>query len=395
MKLVVPKSIYPFIGILILLFLVELFTPTPIDWTQNFNSNDKRPYGSYLLVDLLKTEFFPNRTIEHETVPVFNYEYEEDESVLKNYIYITNHLDMKDWDAARLIELVEQGNQIFIAASSIGKALEDTLKLSINTDLRIAHLTKNTRIQSFENEKIYRNKTFNFEKAFDPSFIDKFTKDSLIVLGRNSEKEVQLIKKKIGKGNLFLSCQPLAFTNYNILSDNNAEYIAGAFSYLPNYPIVWDEYYKPMRAMRSSSPLKYLLVNPPLRLAFYLLFFSLVFLLIFQGKRQQQIIPIIEPLRNTSLDFIRTLGALYYTSRNHKDIADKKIKHFKEFIRSKYHTEFAEKNLHELSVRSGIALKTLQILHQQAKSVKELNQLTQEGLEDFHSKIEYIYDNCK
>lgn len=395
MKLVIPKSLYPFIGVLILLILVELLTPTPIDWTPNFNSHDKRPYGSFLMMDLVETEFFPGQDLEIRTLPVFNYPDNEDSLSLKNYIYITNHLEMKKWDVSRLINLVEKGNQIFIAASSISKDLQDTLNLKIDNNITFENLSQKTKEQHLTNPNITNNKTYKYEKAFDSNSIIKFNKDSLTVLGTDENNMVQLIQKKIGKGNITISCQPLAFTNYNILSDNNAEYVTGVFNYLPNLPIVWDEYYKPITLFRSSSPLSYLMTKPPLRLAYYLLLFCLLFLLIFQGKRQQQIIPEIKPLRNSSLDFIQTLGRLYYTRKNHKDIAEKKFKYFKEFIRSKYHTNFKEANFNELSKRSGIALKTLKILFNQAKLIEKQDTLLQEDLEDFHSKIEYIYNNCK
>ncbi|NOU59164.1 DUF4350 domain-containing protein [Marinifilum caeruleilacunae] len=394
MKYNIPKSTYPFIAILILLFLVELFAPRPIDWTQNFNADDKRPFGSYLIMDLMKEELFPNKEIEVQSVPVFNYPREELILPPKNYIYITNSLDMKDWDVDRLIKLAEEGNQIFIAASSISFALADTLGISITPTVLFENLKKTKRIQSFENRKIAYKKTYKFEKAFDMISIDQFHKDSIVVLGRDQEKNIQFVKKKFGKGNVFFSCQPLAFTNYNVLADNNADYIAGAFSYLPNNAVVWDEYYKPTRLLRTSSPIRYLLTHPPLKLGIYLLLICLIFLLIFQGKRQERIVPVVKPLRNTSLDFIQTLGTLYYTRKNHKDIAVKKFKYFKEYIRSRYHIDFKRNNIKELSSRSGLPEKTLLMLLEQSSSIESLTHLTQEGLEDFHSKIEYIYKNC-
>ena len=302
---------------------------------------------------------------------------------------------MQAWDVDRLIKLAENGNQIFIAASSISNSLADTLDLTLTPNIHISNFGKNDRIQEFENKEISLNKTYKYQKAFDIVSIKDFKKDSLMVLGRDSDKNVQFIMKSFGKGNIFLCCQPLAFTNYNIVTGNNAQYISGAFSYLPNREIVWDEYYKPTRLFRHSSPIRYLLTHPPLKLAFYLLFFCLLFLLIFQGKREQRIIPIIKPYRNSSLDFIQTLGKLYYTKKNHKDIADKKLKYFKEFIRNRYHIEFKSENIKELSSRSGMPEKTLKMLHEQAKSIQTLTHLSQDGLEDFHSKIEYIYNNCK
>lgn len=57
---------------------------------------------------------------------------------------------------------------------------------------------------------------------------------------------------------------------------------------------------------------------------------------IFKGKRDQRIIPIVKPLANTTLEFINTVGNLYFKQSNHKNIADKKINYFMDYIRTKY-----------------------------------------------------------
>ena len=387
---------FPVIGVIVLLILVELFTPKPIDWTRNFNQNDKKPFGSFLVMDLLRSELFPNREIEITHTPIYNYSYEDDTLANKNFIFITDHLQLMTWDIERLLGLIKEGNQVLIAATSIGNELADSLHLLIKKDIRFEQLaTAGEKVQKFENPKLFRNKEFEFEKAFDLTSIQNFNKDSLIVLGRDNKKSVQFVKIPIGKGNVFLCCQPLAFTNYNVLQKSNADYLAGIFSYLPNQPIVWDEYYKPLRAFRSQSPIMFLLSSPALKLAYYLLLICLVLFLIFQGKRQQRIIPVITALPNTSLEFIQTIGKLYYNRKNHKDIAEKKFMYLKEYIRNRYHLDFQVDHLDELSLRSGIPLKTLQILMNQLQKISQASHLSQEDLEDFHSKIEYIYNNCK
>ena len=58
--------------------------------------------------------------------------------------------------------------------------------------------------------------------------------------------------------------------------------------------------------------------------------------MIFKGRRDQRIIPVIKPLANTTLEFINTVGNLYYKQSNHKNIADKKIMYFMDYVRAKY-----------------------------------------------------------
>jgi hypothetical protein len=58
--------------------------------------------------------------------------------------------------------------------------------------------------------------------------------------------------------------------------------------------------------------------------------------MIFNAKRKQRIIPIIKPLTNTTVDFTKTIGNLYFQEGNHDTIMEKKIIYFLEKIRQDY-----------------------------------------------------------
>lgn len=396
MKLNIPKNALPVIGILIILILMELFAPQPIDWTRNFNEDDKRPFGCFLLRELMEQELFPEQKFEVSRDAIFNYPELDSLAPNKNYIFVTDDFSPQTWEIELLLNLVQKGNQIVIATSNLGKVFSENLHVQLGTDIKFSDLAvKNTHSLNFENPNLKDKNNSEYPKAFDNTSINKFYKDSVIVLGRDNQKRIQLIKIPYGKGNFFISCQPLAFTNYNVVQNKNANYIAGVFSYLPSYPIVWDEYYKPLRALRSTSPIVFLLSSPPLKMAYYLLLVCLILVLIFQGKRKQKMIPILKPIPNTTLEFIRTMGRLYYNRKNHKDIALKKIKYLKEFCKSRYHIDLSIDTLNEVSKRSGISLKTLEILFKQVNQISNSNNISKEELEDLNSKVEYIYKSGK
>lgn len=396
MKLNIPKNALPVIGILIILILMELFAPQPIDWTRSFTEDDKRPFGCFLLRELIEQELFPEQEFEVSRDAIFNYQEFDSLAPNKNYIFVTDDFSPQEWEIELLLNLVQKGNQILIATSNLGKVFSDTIHVQFGTDLEFTDLAvKNARSQNFENPNLKDKNKSEYPKAFDNTSINKFYKDSVIVLGRDNKKRIQLVKIPYGKGNFFISSQPLAFTNYNVVQNKNADYIAGVFSYLPSYPIVWDEYYKPLRALRSTSPIVFLLSSPPLKMAYYLLLTCLILIMVFQGKRQQKMIPVLKPIPNTSLEFIRTIGRLYYNRKNHKDIALKKIKYLKEFCKSRYHIDLTIGTLNEVSKRSGISLKTLEILFNKINQISNSNNISKEDLEDLNSKVEYIYKSGK
>ena len=396
MKINIPKNALPVIGILIILILMDLFAPQPIDWTRNFNEDDKRPFGCFLLRELIEQELFPEQEFEISRDAIFNYPVLDSLAPNKNYIFVADDFSPQAWEIKLLLDLVQNGNQIVIATSNLGKVFSDTIHVQFDTEFKFTDLgAKEVQFQNFENPNLKDKNNSKYPKAFDNTTINKFYKDSLIVLGRDNKKRIQLVKVPYGKGNFFISSQPLAFTNFNIVQNKNADYIAGIFSYLPPNPIVWDEYYKPLRAFRSTSPIAFLLSSPPLKMAYYLLLACLILVLIFQGKRKQKMIPILKPIPNTTLEFIKTMGRLYYNRKNHKDIALKKIKYLKEFCKTRYHIDLTTDTLNEVSKRSGISLKTLEILFKQVNQISNSNNISNEELEDLNAKVEYIYKSGK
>jgi len=51
--------------------LVKMFTPEPTDWNPSYSKNDKIPFGSYILFDLME-DIFLDRKIETTNLPFYN-----------------------------------------------------------------------------------------------------------------------------------------------------------------------------------------------------------------------------------------------------------------------------------------------------------------------------------
>lgn len=378
---------------------IELLVPPSIDWTQSYSQDDKRPYGDFLLCDLLKKDIFPEQKLETSSKSLYLFPYQENDSSLVNYLFITSSFAPEPLDCQKLLNLARQGNNIFLASNTLNSSISDSLGIELTREFKISNLrSMASQSFNFESPKLKKTGGYKYTKAHGRAFINKIGKGDITVLGRNNHNQIQFIKIAIGKGNIYVHTQPLAFTNYNILLEDHAEYIYKAFSYLPNRPIVWDEYYKPLSHIAYESPIRFILGSPALKMAYYLLIIILIVYMIFQGKRQQRIIPVKIPLKNTTLDFIHTVGRLYYNNKNHKDIATRRYLHLNEFVRSRYHFNLKqdnEDNIRLLSKKSGIPIRSFQILIQQAQLLLNKKQITDEELESFSSRIEYIYVNCK
>ena len=63
------------------------------------------------------------------------------------------------------------------------------------------------------------------------------------------------------------------------------------------------------------------------------------------------------PPENTSLEFVETIGRLYFQQKNHSDLAKKKIIFFKEFLRTSFYigtSQLNQESAKKVSMRSGI-----------------------------------------
>jgi hypothetical protein len=119
--------------------------------------------------------------------------------------------------------------------------------------------------------------------------------------------------------------------------------------------------------------MRYILSQPSLKLAYYIALFSVILFVIFQGKRNQRIIPIIKPLTNTTTEFIRTVSNLYYKQKNHKSIAEKKIVYFLDYVRSKYALRTNELNLELINILSEKSLVDKDIISDIFSLIKAIN----------------------
>jgi hypothetical protein len=115
---------------------------------------------------------------------------------------------------------------------------------------------------------------------------------------------------------------------------------------------------------------------------------------IFRGRRNQRIIPIIKPLSNTTLEFVETVGNLYFRQSNHKNIADKKITYFLDFLRIKYSLKTLHLNdelAKQLSEKSAIEVIELRKLFKLLNLVSVSTSIKKETLLELNNQIENFY----
>lgn len=204
------------------------------------------------------------------------------------------------------------------------------------------------------------------------------------------------IRYQVGEGHITIHAAPLVLSNYFLLQDGNKNYLDGIWHTLPTgiSHIYWNEYYK-RRAEASSFSV--LWRYPATRWALITALFTLLMYVLFESKRRQKIIPVIERTENASLSFTETVGRLYYNKGNHANIAEKMIQHFLEWVRNRYYlntnhlnSDFAQ----HLSKKTGEPIETVSRLMEMIHEIRTGSiQPDEPYLYELYTTIQQFYKN--
>ncbi len=396
------KTVKIYVGILILLFIgaiaIEFSKPTPINWSRTFNEKHTIPYGTFILYNELPT-LFPNSEVHDIAVSPYEYfdafyNWEDSTYTTKGtYFYIDDYADIDDISAQEILDFSSYGNNVFISANYLPQKFKDSLHIETDNDFSF----KGSGNFSLENP-VFKNDSITIEKGLSNIYFSKLDSVTTTVLGYqqfNKDKHINFIKIDYGPGNIYLHLQPVAFTNYTLLKKKNQKYAASVLSYLPNETIFFDSRNKKRNEL-GNSPLRFILSKPALKWAWYLGLTVLIVFILFNAKRKQRVVKVIKPLQNTTVAFTKTIGNLYYETKDHNTIIDKKITFFLEHIRRKYFLDthlLDEKFVKTLSLKTGHKQGFIQklinvIVHLKAKDscieddLLQLNKL----IEEFYTK---------
>ena len=340
------KKEWIYIGIIVaafaLLVVAEYNKKEPVDWTETLTSKSKQPFGTYASLALFKELF--NEKITISRVPVYN-QLREKYEFIGSYIFIEPDFYVDDLDLDFLLYFVYEGNNVFIAAESFSDNFLDSLNVQVDY-LSFAEesgdenigvgLMRKGKLTLMNDER----KSYQLDKNQSLAYFSKFDLFDGKTLGRAEKNNViDFIRLKYGDGYFYLNTNPLAFSNYYVLNNQTNEYAFTALSYLPeNESVIWDEYMKQGREGEESF-LREIMAYPALRWAYYIALAGIFIFIVFEGKRRQRIIPVINPLPNQTVDFVKVIGSLYFNKRNNTDIAIKRITYFLEYIRTYFYEQ--------------------------------------------------------
>jgi hypothetical protein len=252
-----------------------------------------------------------------------------------------------------------------------------------------------------EEEYVYDDEDYGY---YDESTLEDFPIPKYTVLAKLNDDRPVLIKAEFGKGVIYLHASPVLFTNSQLDKPEIFEHINTFWDQLNYEDVYWDQlryqFLNNSRDRRDSetSYFKYIYKNRALKTAFIVLLVGLIIFVLVGIKRKYEAVPVVEPLRNSSIDFARTIARLYWLKPNHQVIALKKVNMFLFDVRSRYgipthnvDEEFRQK----LIAKSGIQEKYINRLFDSYLLALNSETLHEDVLIRISQTINYIKRNWK
>lgn len=416
-------------GLLLLLVLAYFLNTDLHDWSVNYRGDSKDPYGTFLISELL-ADYYPEE--EYEVLKdslILSLPLSGGDSARANYVFVGGGMYLRPSDTQRLLDFVANGNQAVIATNVLPFDLMFELYFeecdSIWWDGFSGSYDTIVRA-NFQHPNLHSDQGFAFQFydkgnpiAYEWKYFEDYyfcgLEEGLVPIGSFNDGLINFAQRPYGQGNFYLHSTPLAFTNYHLLDPSKLEYVDKVFSHLQPGPIYWDEYSRVSermgqaindrnpyssgnRRLSAESPLQFILSKPALTWAWYLLLVGILLYMLFLSRRRQRIIPVLQKNSNTTLEFLNTIGHLYFLQNNHQQLVMQKMQYFRNFVRERYNVqglELDEDFKQKLQQRSEVKAPIIDKILLMYKNIKNASLVTENTLIDFHKAMEQFYRHCK
>ena len=386
----------------------EKATEKVMDERVTLKRTEKTPYGTYYAYEYLTVMFPEAEILIDKEPPREKNAFEQkvsDEIMEKISLYKGKTVtfvvspkvvpDEQELDA--LMNFVYEGNTAFLSCYYVGDLLLKKLGLTTHyndgwTDFEDS--LKLDVLNPVSNEKVM----YSYPgKRYDNFFVS-YNENTTAILGRNRYGQPNFIKINFTDGGtIYLHLAPLSFSNFFLLHKNNKTYYDEALSYLPHDTklITWGEYFRIKEESNGTGrAFSFMMKQPPLAAALWLLLLMFLLIFLFESKRKQKLVPIRLPLKNSSLDFVKTIGRLYFQRHDNKNLAAKMTAHFLDHVRSRYNmpTSNMDENFEKkLAYKSGIEFKLVHDLVYQSNYLHNQPTVSDADLIQYNQHLENFY----
>ncbi|WP_298479373.1 hypothetical protein [uncultured Maribacter sp.] len=381
-------------AVLVVFILIVTNQSNDVDWTPTFDETHTKPMDTKVFYEQLPF-YFKGKSSKKVYTTFYEYDQHlrmQEKDTLKNYVSISGRYTIDDTSFNSLLQYVEYGNEAFISAYHFPQYVQDTLGFEIAYNPVELKQKEATVSLNYTKDTLKYTPKIPYGTSYIVDSTMTFKKLGFIQ-PKKAQKHTNFIGIPYGDGVFYIHTTPEVFTNYQILEAESASYVSTVISYLPTLPVLIDKAIK-LDPEISNSPLRYILSKEPLKWGWYLLLIAIGLFILFNAKRRQRIIPIKEPLKNTTTEFVQTVSNLHYEAQDYNGIIQKTIIHFLEHVRSTYHLSTERLNedfITKLALRSGKSVEEIQQLVSLIIKMKSHSFRTKEPLITLNKEIEKFY----
>jgi len=388
------------------------------DQRLSFRKSDKIPYGSYVAYNQLQYLFPSAHIAVNRTAP----DSWKDSVTGENrqvLLIVTPLLFADEYEMKALVDFAKNGNDVFISAKDLSLSAQNYLHCETSStnfgdqagqkdsiEVRLEMSTNAQPSSFFFPGRRYDSYFFKYDTSITYAYGSSTNED-----GGNQFQLTDFIRLKTGEGNIYLHLAPICFSNYFLLYHDNINYYNQALSMIPadRKKVLWDEYYLHKYAEYSSNTernnsarnegdiLSGLMSHPSFRAALWLLVIILVLLALQEIRRKQRFIPELPPPRNDSLEFVKTIGRLYYEKRDNRNLTRKMSSYFLEHVRNRYKlstVNMDEKFIRTLQMKSGQPEENIQGIVSFINNSDQADGISDKQMTEFHKQLEDFYKNA-
>ncbi|OEK05950.1 DUF4350 domain-containing protein [Roseivirga misakiensis] len=392
------KYVVALIALVIVYVFLEMRKGESLDWTASFHNRHSIPFGTMATHDLMK-DMLSDSAVESSYETVYEIATEGEE---RNLLILAERIAFSDDELEKLLDYVNRGKTVIIGGKEFLGGLRDSLEFTplVTDPLLTYDLEAIQENLAGESKQLITTdlggvaKSYSFSSVATTSAILSYNEDNFNVLAKNEAEQPVLLEYKGSKGRLILTTMPLALTNYFVLNEETTSFASSVLSLFPeDEPVLHVEYYQ-LGRLESQTPLRVVLANRSLRWGMFILLFTLLIFIFFESKRRQRIIPLIDPMKNLSVEFVETLGRLYYRQKDHRKLATKRVTYWKDFVRRKYNLRtdnLSNQFTEDLAKKSGLDIKEIELLLVSINHVEAGNEISLEELMLMEKQLNAFY----
>ncbi|MFM9985237.1 MAG: hypothetical protein ACKVOK_08405 [Flavobacteriales bacterium] len=446
------------LAILATILLLILNHKKQWSWIENYKPTSEEPYGTAVLYRLMKSvrnsqEFIMLQDTTYKELPA------DPTQEVDNYIYIGQEYFANLEDTRQIFDFVESGNNAYIFCSRPSNYVADSILKLPGEEIdpfeiyqqmieEEGYYDEDNMVPTPENPEVVKkfygitDSTINLKLKDslghaipEPAIVRmqdfevyrsywKFYNDNLITqegnkvdyLGYFDEEYPNFVRCQYGKGHFYFHSTPLVFTNYYMLNDTSMNYCRSVLSSMGYGKVFWDEDNREFDIVNNpqaedeendptkpqEGPMEFILSEPSLRWAWYILLTGSILYLVFGARRKQKIIPLADNMENTSMEYTEVISQMFMNQSDHKKLVSMKMDLFRAFLRDRFNIKLPlrfqdedDKLYMHISQKCKVPEDLVISIFEQNKYLSSVVVVETPEMLKFHQKLERFYETCK